>query len=259
MAANSAPCGHCNFCVRNRPNLCDDLLFNNGAYAEFIRIPSRIVERNTYELPAHVSYHDAALAEPLACVLKGLDDITYTRGDTAVVIGLGPIGSMFVRMAKVAGLRVIAVGRRKVQTERALALGADEVVITHQTPNAVEAVRALTGGHGAEVVIEAVGKPETWHWSVAMLAKGGTVNFFGGCPADTKVLLDTNLLHYSEITCKASFHHTPDLMRRALEHISRGDITAASFVNSEEPLIRLPEVMQHLMSHNGHLKTAILP
>ena len=259
MAANSAPCGHCTFCLRNRPNLCDDLLFNNGAYAEFIRIPSRIVERNTYELPAHVSYHDAALAEPLACVLKGLDDITYRPGDTAVVIGLGPIGSMFVRMAKVAGLRVIAVGRRKVQTERALALGADEVVITHQTPNAVETVRALTGGHGAEVVIEAVGKPETWHWSVAMLAKGGTVNFFGGCPADTKVLLDTNLLHYSEITCKASFHHTPDLMRRALEHISRGDITAASFVNSEEPLIRLPEVMQHLMSHNGHLKTAILP
>jgi L-iditol 2-dehydrogenase len=72
MAANSAPCGRCNYCLRNRPNLCDDLLFNNGAYAEFIRIPSRIVEKNTYEIPAHVSYRDAALAEPLACVLKGL-------------------------------------------------------------------------------------------------------------------------------------------------------------------------------------------
>ena len=131
--------------------------------------------------------------------------------------------------------------------------------IVSKTPNAVEAVRALTGGHGAEVVIEAVGKPETWHWAVNMLAKGGTVNFFGGCPADTKVSLDTNLLHYSEISCKASFHHTPELMQKALDHITSGDITASSFVNREEPLIRLPEVMQHLMSHNGHLKTAILP
>jgi len=259
MAANSAPCGKCNFCVRNRPNLCDDLMFNNGAYAEFIRIPARIVEKNTYEIPAHVSYRDAALAEPLACVLKGLEDTAARPGDTVVIIGLGPIGSMFVRMAKVAGAKVIAVGRRRVQTDRALALGADEVVITHQTPNAVDAVRALTGGHGAEVVIEAVGKPETWHWAVSMLAKGGTVNFFGGCPADTKVSLDTNLLHYSEISCKASFHHTPELMQQALDHITRGHITAAAFVNREEPLIRLPEVMQHLMSHNGHLKTAILP
>jgi L-iditol 2-dehydrogenase len=259
MAANSAPCGKCNYCMRNRPNLCDDLLFNNGAYAEFIRIPSRIVEKNTYEIPAHVSYRDAALAEPLACVLKGLEDTAARPGDTVVIIGLGPIGSMFVRMAKVAGAKVIAVGRRRVQTDRALALGADEVVITHNTPNAVEAVRALTGGHGAEVVIEAVGKPETWHWAVNMLAKGGTVNFFGGCPADTKVLLDTNLLHYSEISCKASFHHTPELMQKALDHITARDITASSFVNREEPLIRLPEVMQHLMSHNGHLKTAILP
>ena len=103
MAANSAPCGKCNYCFSNRPNLCDDLLFNNGAYAEFIRIPARIVEKNTYEIPTHVSYRDAALAEPLACVLKGLEDTAARPGDTVVIIGLGPIGSMFVRMAKVAG------------------------------------------------------------------------------------------------------------------------------------------------------------
>lgn len=259
MAANSAPCGRCNFCLRNRPNLCDDLLFNNGAYAEFIRIPSRIVEKNTYEIPSHVSYRDAALAEPLACVLKGLEDSSPLPGDTVVVIGLGPIGSMFVRMSKVAGARVIAVGRRKVQTDRALALGADEVVLTHQTPNVVETVRALTGGHGAEIVIEAVGKPETWHQAVSMLAKGGTVNFFGGCPADTRVSLDTGLLHYSELKCIASFHHTPAIIRKALGIVARGEITAKDFVKQEEPLTELNSVLRHLMSHNGHMKTAIIP
>ena len=255
VAANSAPCGVCSYCLRNRPNLCTDLLFNNGAYAEYIRIPARIAEKNMHEIPADVSYQDAALTEPLACVLKGLEDTGVQAGDTVAVIGLGPIGMMFVILAKLRGARVIAVGRRESQIERAKELGADEGVTNH----AVAAVRVLTGGEGADVVIEAVGKPETWECAVQMLRRGGVVNFFGGCPSDTRISLDTNLLHYSEITCKASFHHTPDHIRRAFEIICQGHVTARDFVNREEPLVNLPGVMQHLMHQNGALKTAILP
>jgi len=89
--------------------------------------------------------------------------------------------------------------------------------------------------------------------------RGGTVNFFGGCPSESHITLETSLLHYSEITCKASFHHTPMHIRKALESVSRGEITARDFVNREEPLTNLLEVMRHLMSHNGHMKTAIIP
>src|ERR1700681_3463118 len=113
VAANSAPCEACYFCKRGQQNLCGDLLFNNGAYAEYIRIPSRIVERNTYEIPAHVSYQDAALVEPLACVLRGLAETGMRAGDTIAITRLGPIRLMFVRLAKVEGARVIAIGRRK--------------------------------------------------------------------------------------------------------------------------------------------------
>ena len=80
VAANSAPCLECFYCKRGNENLCEDLLFNNGAYAEYIRIPARIVERNMYEIPAHVSYQDAALVEPLACVLRGLDETAIAPG-----------------------------------------------------------------------------------------------------------------------------------------------------------------------------------
>ena len=93
VAANSAPCGTCFYCQHNQENLCDDLLFNNGAYAEYIRIPERIVRRNMYEVPDHVSYQDAALVEPLACVLRGLEESGVRAGDTIAVIGLGPIGA----------------------------------------------------------------------------------------------------------------------------------------------------------------------
>ena len=259
VAANSAPCEACYFCKRGQQNLCEDLLFNNGAYAEYIRIPSRIVERNTYEIPAHVSYQDAALVEPLACVLRGLEETGMRAGDTIAITGLGPIGLMFVRLAKVYGARVIAIGRRKTQLDRAAAMGAEELICTANVPKPSGTVRQLTGGRGADIAIEAVGNPETWHWAVDMVRRGGTVNFFGGCPNESRVSLDTSLLHYSEITCKASFHHTPAHIRKALDIVSRGDISAKDFVNGEEPLTNLLEVMRHLMSHNGHLKTAIIP
>jgi L-iditol 2-dehydrogenase len=259
VAANSAPCNQCFFCSRGLENLCEDLLFNNGAYAEYIRIPARIVERNTYHIPAGVGYQDAALIEPLACVVKGFDDSAPRAGDTVAIVGLGPIGLMFVKLAKLAHCRVIAVGRRQTQLQRAAALGADELVMAGEHGDPVKSIREMTHGRGVDVAIEAVGKPQTWQWAVNMVRRGGTVNFFGGCPNDSKVNLDTALLHYSEITCKASFHHTPAYIQKALDLVCSGHITASFLVNNEEPLANLLEVMRHLMSHNGHLKTAIVP
>lgn len=259
VAANSAPCMECFYCKRGSENLCEDLLFNNGAYAEYIRIPARIVERNMYEMPPHASYQDAALVEPLACVLRGLDETSVRAGDVLAVIGLGPIGLMFVRLAKAYGARVIAVGRRKTQLDRAAAMGADELLLSGDSEATVRSVRSLTGERGADIAIEAVGHPDAWETAVRLLRRGGVVNFFGGCPNDSRISLDTALLHYSEITCKASFHHTPAHIRRALDFVSRGVISARDFVNREEPLTNLLEVMRHLMSHNGHMKTAIIP
>jgi L-iditol 2-dehydrogenase len=259
VAANSAPCLHCFYCQRGKVNLCEDLLFNNGAYAEFIRIPARIVERNTYEIAAHLKYQDAALAEPLACVVKGLEDTGLEAGETVAVIGVGPIGSMFVRLAKLRGAQVIAIGRRRSKLEHTLTLGADRVIATEETLDPVAAVRQLTGNRGADIVIEAVGSHETWNWSVEMLRRGGVVNFFGGPPSGTRVELDTNLMHYSEITCKASFHHTPRAFREALDIIESGGVTAQAFVQAEEPLSSLSKVLFRLMEGSGPLKTAIIP
>ena len=236
VAANSAPCGECYYCRRHVENLCEDLLFNNGAYAEFIRIPARIVERNTHVLPPHVTYQDAAMVEPLACVLRGLEETSVRSDDTVVVIGLGPIGLMFVRLAHVKGARVIAIGRRQTQLDRAARMGAEELLLSNDSTDLGQVVRDLTGGRGADIAIEA-----------------------GGCPNDSRIALDTSLLHYSEITCKASFHHTPGHIQKALASVSRGEITARDFVNGAEPLANLLGVMRHLMSHNGHMKTAIVP
>jgi L-iditol 2-dehydrogenase len=261
VAANSAPCDKCFFCRRNQQNLCDDLLFNNGAYAEYIRIPARIVEKNTYLIPEALDYKDAALVEPLACAVRGLDETNVRPGDTVAVMGLGPVGLMFVRLARYAyGARVIAIARRIEQVDRAMLLGAEEGILMGDKQALISAVKEQTSGHGADAVIEAVGQPEAWELATLLVRKGGSINFFGGCPTGTKVGLDTGLLHYSEITCKASFHHTPSHIRRALEYVAQGKVSASQFVNHEQPLSDLPKVL-HDLAHrrNGQIKTAIIP
>ncbi len=261
VAANSAPCGRCFFCVHGQANLCDDLLFNNGAYAEFIRIPARIVEKNTYIIPDDLSYSDAALTEPLACAVRGLDESGVKPGDTVAVVGLGPIGLTFVRLAKHAyGARVVVLARRVEQIDRAMMMGADEGILMGERDAVVNEVKNCTERRGPDVVLEATGHPEMWQLATHLVRKGGVINFFGGCPAGTTVELDTSLLHYSEITCKASFHHTPEHFRRALDFIVDGSVRAAHLVNDEEPLSRLPEVLTDLAHHrNGQIKTAIIP
>jgi len=260
VAANSAPCGSCRYCLRDRANLCENLLFNNGAYAEFIRIPGPIVRQNTLEIPEHIQFADAALVEPLACVLRGFEETGLQRGDSAVVIGMGPIGLMFVRLAKIRGAHVVAIGKRHSQLSAARRMGADEVVDASKSEDLAAEIRRKTpDGAGADVAVEAVGTPRTWELAFNTLRRGGTVNGFGGCPAGSTVELDTALLHYSEITLKATFHHTPAYIRKALETITRGDIRGADFITGEAPLARLPEILRHMANRNGDLKTAIIP
>src|ERR1700690_2612896 len=128
VALNSAPCGACFWCVRKQENLCEDLLFNNGAYAEYIRIPARIVAKNTLIVPESLPLEHAALVEPLACALRGLHETGVEIGDTVAVICCGPIGLMFVQVAKAIGCNVIAVVKRDTQVVLARKKGAHEVV-----------------------------------------------------------------------------------------------------------------------------------
>src|SRR5271155_4910054 len=129
VPSNSAPCNVCLYCRKGQPNLCEDLLFNNGAYAEYIRIPGRIVRQNMLVIPEHVSFQDAAMVEPLACVLRGIHETGIKAGDTTVVIGCGPIGLKFIRVLAGRGVKVIALGKRPNQIEAAEQFGAHAAFI----------------------------------------------------------------------------------------------------------------------------------
>jgi L-iditol 2-dehydrogenase len=260
VALNSAPCGHCYYCERGQENLCDDLLFNNGAYAEFIRIPARIVAKNTLKVPSHVPLEHAALTEPLACAVHGFEDSKPREGDLVAIIGGGPLGLMILHVAALKGYEVIALVKHDGQVEAARQLGAAHVVQTAHIHKAIRETRALTPrGRGVDIAIEAVGVPETWQEAVELVRKGGTVNFFGGCAANTHVMLDTNRIHYSDITLRATFHHTPAICREALELIAGGRFQASAFITGHAHLYELNRVFEKLMKRSSEIKTAIVP
>ncbi len=256
VVANSAPCGACFYCRHQQENLCDDLLFLNGAYAESIVVPARLVQKNLLRLKPDTSFRDAALTEPLACVVQGVEDCKLRPNQRVLIIGSGPIGLMFVALAKHSGCDVTVAGRGESRLQAARQLGAGQIVDVSGNRDLVATVQAETKA-AFDVVIEAVGKPETWEASVKLVRKGGVVNFFGGCPAGTSVSLDTSLIHYSNLTLLASFHHTPRSIRRALEWIESGVIRAADFVDGECPLSQLPDLFKSMASGNRAVKTLI--
>jgi L-iditol 2-dehydrogenase len=258
VVANSAPCGGCFHCRASQENLCEDLLFLNGAYAESIAVPARLVQKNLLRLKPETSFRDAALVEPLACVVQGVEDTQLRAGQNVLVIGAGPIGLMFVVLAKNLGCHVTVAGRRAARLEAAQRLGVPQsgIVDIGDGSGLVTKVREATKTH-FDAVIEAVGQPVVWEAAVHLVRKGGTVNFFGGCPSGTAITLDTTLIHYSNLTLLASFHHTPRTIRRALEFIETGAIRAADFVDGECPLTQLPELFKSMAAGNRVIKTLI--
>jgi L-iditol 2-dehydrogenase len=256
VAANSAPCGTCFHCRNHQENLCEDLLFLNGAYAESIVVPARLVQKNLLRLSPETDFRDAALVEPLACVVQGIEDAQLHASQHLLVLGAGPIGLMFVALAKHLGCEVTVAGRRAPRLEAARRLGASRVIDVGDGKDLVAKIRE-SAGPPFDVVIEAVGKPETWETAVHLVRKGGTVNFFGGCAAGTSITLDTTLIHYSNLALLASFHHTPRTVRRALEFIGAGVVRSRDFVDGECPLTELPALLKAMAAGNHAVKTAI--
>jgi L-iditol 2-dehydrogenase len=260
VAANSAPCGECYYCRHEVPNLCDDLLFWNGAYAEFARIPARVVSKNLLRMEEGLTFREAAMVEPLACVIRGVEESWIGRGQSVAVIGTGPIGLMFVALARMRGAHVTAAGRRPERLEKALEMGAEQAVRAQEGEDLAELLRQRSpDGRGADVVIEAVGLPETSEVAVRAVRKGGVVQLFGGCPADTRIGIDSQLLHYQELTIKSTFHHTPESVRKAFRLIADGHVDPNAFITAEAPLEALPSVLASMTAGGGGLKTAILP
>jgi len=256
VAANSAPCGSCRACRMGRENLCEDLLFVNGAYGEYIALPPRLVAANVVRLSAALPARRAAFAEPLACALGGVERGRVEKGMTVAVIGHGPLGCLLALVAAQRGARVLLVGKPGWRLDRVRALGIAECLDAGADP--VAPLREATSGVGVDVAVDATGRPEVWEEAMAAVGRGGTVVFFGGCAPGTTVRVDTRRAHYEELTLVGAFHHTPALIRQAVSLLESGSVVPDGLVTHTMGLGQVREALA-LMAEGRALKILIEP
>lgn len=246
VAANSAPCGECFFCKKEEYNLCENLDLLNGAYAEYITVPARIVEKNMIILPDDLSFERAAFCEPLANVVHGAYRTEIKEGQSVGIIGIGPIGLLFARTAKLMGARVIVGGRNPVKLKLAEEFAhADEIVDLKKYPNPEKIFKDFSDEKkGLDVAVECVGLPEIWERIFTFVRPGGTVHFFGGCKSGSTVTFDATKMHYGDMKMMSVFHHTPKYFREALNLIASGQMEVEKLITDKLGLKDVEYAMQ---------------
>ena len=260
MAVPTAPCGHCYYCVRQQENLCDTVMETMvlGAYAEYIKLPARIVKTNLYAKPDALAFDAAALLEPLSCVIHGLESVALHPDDRIVLVGAGAISLLHLLALRAMGMHRIAVlGRRANRVQHAKRLGAEEV-FTGGVSHAREQVLAYTQGRGADIVVECTGQVDVWEAVPGLARRGGHVVLFGGCPPGTTVRIDTQRFHYDQLRITSPFHFTPRAVRRAYELLTGDTFDGPKLISGTYPLNELARALSEHQRGDG-IKFALVP
>lgn len=239
VVANSAPMDDCFWCRNGQNHLCRSLKLHNGAYAEYDLVPAHIVSQNLHPLKPSVAFEIGALAEPFSCAIHAAEVHGVREGETALVIGAGPMCLFLVHALRARGAIVGVVGRSKPPLAAAAAAGADATFSV--LDGSVEGkVLAWADGRGPDHVFEAVGTPDTYLQAVALVRDGGKVCLFGGCAHGATVPLDVHRLHYKQITLHGVFHHTPKHFKEAVRLLSEGKVKTELIISGAVRLDGIP-------------------
>ncbi len=258
MGVNTAPCMECHFCRRGMYSLCENLTENMvlGTYAEYVRIPARVVKVNLFHKPEDISFRVAPMLEPLACVVRGVENLgEIPPGRRIMIVGTGSVAIMFAVLLKEKG-DVFVAGRRIEALNRIRELVEVETLLMGEgfTQKAMD----LSGGYGFDIIIDATGSPRAMERALGILSKGGKFLVFSGVERGTTLSIDIHSLHYGEMSVVGSFHHTPDTVRRAIDILRKNHKKLESLITHELPLERIEEAFR-LMMEKKALKVAIRP
>ena len=248
VVVNSASCGRCSYCLQERENLCSDLQYLNGAFAEYLLVPERFVESSTYAIPDSLPDPLAALAEPLACVFHGIEACGLDSLSKILVVGAGPIGQLFVGTLASAGHRLVVVDSNASRREVAIKMGATQAWDRSQ----------VAGRGDFDLAIDATGTLAGWERAIQTARAGGQVLFHGGCPPGSRLELDTSRVHYDELTLRGAYHHRPPTVRQALDTLTHGLFPAELLLTAHMPLAETEEALRSMMRRDN-LKVVLDP
>jgi len=259
------PCGECVFCKAGIGNNCQINYAMGyqfaGGFAEYVLLNQTVVNYGPVQkLPDNVSYNEAALAEPLGCVLNALELTPVRLNDVVVLIGAGPIGMMLCEVAKKMGAsKVILINRSQPRLDMAKELNVADVYVCSGTEDAVKRVLGETDGLGADVLFTSCPSPQAQVDALNMAKNRARINFFGGLPKNnSKVTLDTNIIHYKELFISGAHGAMPIHHQKAVELIASGKIDVEKFATHTFPLDKINEAFEKAEGHSG-LRVVVNP
>ncbi|MBD3227478.1 MAG: zinc-binding dehydrogenase [Candidatus Lokiarchaeota archaeon] len=257
---DSAPCMRCFYCKIGRHSLCDNITWNWGTWAEYLRVPKEIIRcGNLVPIPEGLSFSEAALTEPLSCVLMGVERSNIGLGDTVVINGAGPIGLFWTNLVRNKGAKIIQTDLDEDRLKIARKIGADITLNVKDDEDIIKAVKKNTiNNRGADIAVEAIGYPETWETTIRMARKGGLVTLFGGPPPTSNITVNTALLHYNELNLIGVFHTTPRYVQSSINLLANKKIDTDIFITETLKLDELDKILDNLVNRKG-IKTAIIP
>ncbi|NCT89620.1 alcohol dehydrogenase catalytic domain-containing protein [Cellulomonas sp. APG4] len=242
------PCGECAFCAKGQMNICPNQVSMgyhfDGGFAEYMVVPENVLKVDGLNrIPEGLSFAEASVAEPLACALNAQELVRINPGDDVVVVGSGPIGCLHERLARSYGAaRVFLVELSRERLDMAAELVSPDAAICSADEDAVERIRELTDGRGVDVAITAAASGAAQEQALQMLARGGRISFFGGLPKDNPTItLDSNLVHYSELTIVGANGSSPEHNKRALQLIADGKVPVKDLITHLLPLDQVLE------------------
>jgi L-iditol 2-dehydrogenase len=265
VAANSAPClpgngGVCRQCRRGRQSMCESILYNNGAFAPYVLVPSRLVRMNLHEIPADIPPERVVLTEPLACVVHAVRRVHVHPRDVVVILGAGPMGLLWantLRRRYGPDLVIVSLDHQDDRLAVAKALGASHGLNSKQG-NSRELLQAAIGRPDADVVVESVGALETHREALGLVGRGGTLVSFGGVAPGPTLPVDIGRLHYEEISIQPIYHHTPADVAEAVRQLVAGEVPVERLITARLPLSELRRALQ-MVADRTTLRTILIP
>ena len=244
--------------MAGRPNLCEDLLFVNGAYGQYMALPPRLVARNVVPIGPGLATSIAAFVEPLACALLGIERGRVEPGMTVAIWGHGPLGCLLALVGPPARGSRDHRGQDGLASRPGPRARAGYVRGRPHRPGHPGAPAGADRGRGPDVTVDATGRPEVWEQAIEGVGRGGTVILFGGCAPGTSVRVDTRRAHYEELTLVGAFHHTPGMIRRAVELLESKAIDPAGLLTHRMGLGQVKEALA-LMERGETMKVLVDP
>ena len=281
VAANSAPCppvrrvptalpwvtdsfgeadAVCRQCRRGRQSMCENIQYNNGAFAPYILVPSRLVRMNLYEIPANTPPERVVLTEPLACVVHAVRRVAVHPLDTVVILGAGPMGLLWVnalRRRYGPDLTIVSLDHEDDRLAVAKAMGAG-YGLNSKGGNARELLKAAIGRPDADVVVEVIGTVETHREALGLVGRGGTLVSFGGIAPGPTLPVDFGRLHYEEISIQPIYHHTPADVAEAVRQLVAGEVPVERLITARLPLSELRTALQ-MIGDRATLRPVLVP